>query len=160
MIIPVGLIIFLGNYLVWLELAFVFVCLYRISIKPFRDFSALFVALIAGFVIARIAGLFYSHLQPFVKTGLDPIIYHTPDNSFPSDHAVLAFVLATALFVKNKRLGTAAYIFAIGVLFGRVLGGIHYPIDVTVGAIIGIIAMFFSLKIFNLIRGYSEMGEN
>jgi undecaprenyl-diphosphatase len=60
-------------------------------------------------------------------------------SSFPSDHAVVVFCLATVVWLASKRLGAAA--FAFGVLFSsfpRVYLGIHYPTDILAGAVLGI----------------------
>ena len=144
----------------WFEIIFVIVSLYKFSNHKFKDFLALFFSLIIGFLLARFAGLFYSHLQPFAIDGFEPIIYHAPDNSFPSDHLVIGGALASFLFTVNKKSGLVAFILALGVALGRVMGGIHYPIDVIAGLAIGVLAAIILKKIFDLIRGYSGMGEN
>lgn len=58
--------------------------------------------------------------------------------SFPSDHALIAFALATALWKKPK-----GYVFAIAaafVAFTRVYLGVHSAFDVLGGAVLGIAA--------------------
>src|SRR6185436_13587552 len=62
--------------------------------------SALF-----AYGFARIAELFYSHVQPFAAQGFEPLISHTVDNAFPSDHATLAAALATTIFFYSRWLG-------------------------------------------------------
>ncbi len=59
-------------------------------------------------------------------------------SSFPSDHAVLFFCLSTGLFFVNKKVGIVAIVYtAVIVGLPRVYLGLHYPIDIVVGAIIG-----------------------
>lgn len=60
-------------------------------------------------------------------------------NSFPSGHATVFFALATALYYYNRGAGVVFYICAIFISLSRVAAGIHYPIDIIVGAMIGII---------------------
>lgn len=60
-------------------------------------------------------------------------------NSFPSGHATIFFALATAIYYYNRIAGVVFYICAILISLSRVAAGIHYPIDIIVGAMIGVI---------------------
>ncbi|MBV6699676.1 phosphatase PAP2 family protein [Kitasatospora aureofaciens] len=62
------------------------------------------------------------------------------DWSFPSNHSVIAFAAAGALWFVNRRLGWIAGIFAVLMAASRVWVGVHYPHDVAVGALVGILA--------------------
>jgi undecaprenyl-diphosphatase len=60
-------------------------------------------------------------------------------SSFPSDHAVLWFLLATTVWNVSRRLG--AFVFAyicVTLCIARIYLGVHYPSDVLVGGLIGI----------------------
>lgn len=60
-------------------------------------------------------------------------------SSFPSDHAIVFFCLATGLWLVSRRLGAVALGYALlGSSFPRVYLGIHYPTDVLAGAALGI----------------------
>lgn len=60
-------------------------------------------------------------------------------SSFPSDHAVLWFLLAMTVFYVSRRLGILllAYV-CVTLCFARIYLGVHYPSDIFVGALIGI----------------------
>ncbi|WP_049654258.1 phosphatase PAP2 family protein [Kitasatospora sp. MY 5-36] len=64
----------------------------------------------------------------------------TGDWSFPSNHSVIAFAAATALWFVNRRLGLVAGLFAVLMAASRVWVGVHYPHDVAVGALVGLLA--------------------
>ncbi|MEV7782827.1 phosphatase PAP2 family protein [Kitasatospora sp. NPDC088351] len=61
------------------------------------------------------------------------------DWSFPSNHTVIAFSAATALWFVNRRLGLIAGIAAVLMGASRVWVGVHYPHDVLVGALVGVL---------------------
>lgn len=60
-------------------------------------------------------------------------------SSFPSDHAVLFFTLATGLFFVSRRVGLFAFFYvAVFIALPRIYLGLHYPTDILAGAMLGI----------------------
>jgi len=60
-------------------------------------------------------------------------------SSFPSDHAVLYFFMATSLFFISRKVGILAYLHAFFVVcLTRMYLGIHYPTDILVGILLGV----------------------
>lgn len=59
------------------------------------------------------------------------------DWSFPSNHAVIAFAAAVALWFVSRRIGAIALVAAVLMAASRVWVGVHYPHDVVVGALVG-----------------------
>ena len=59
-------------------------------------------------------------------------------SSFPSDHAVISFALATIVFRISRPLGLLCYLWSTFVVcLPRVYGGLHYSSDVAAGALLG-----------------------
>lgn len=65
-------------------------------------------------------------------------------SSFPSDHAVLYFCVATGIAIVSRRLGALAISYATLMAFLRIYIGAHYPTDVVGGALLGIGFAFLS----------------
>lgn len=60
-------------------------------------------------------------------------------SSFPSDHAVLFFALATSLFMINRTVGLVALLHAaVIVSLPRIYLGLHFPSDIIGGAMLGV----------------------
>lgn len=83
----------------------------------------------------------YVHQRPFVvRTDVVQLVDHSPDASFPSEHATAAFALAAGIGLYRWRLGAALLVLAAWMAVARVYVGIHYPGDVAGGALIGVLA--------------------
>jgi undecaprenyl-diphosphatase len=57
--------------------------------------------------------------------------------SFPSSHAANSFGVAVLVGLALGRWGWTALLLALAISFSRVYVGVHYPLDVTAGALLG-----------------------
>src|SRR3989344_3320827 len=98
-----------------------------------RRIKIVYAALIAlplGYALARLAGLFFAHNQPFAVEGFEPLIPHAIDNSFPSDHVVLGGIFASLAFLVDRKVGLVLWAFTLLVGLSRMLAWLHYGVDV------------------------------
>ena len=83
--------------------------------------------------------------RPFVTFAqVQPLVIETPFTSYPSGHATVFFALATAMYMYHKKLGYFFFGCAFLIALSRVVSGVHYPIDILVGAVIGISFAYLS----------------
>lgn len=61
------------------------------------------------------------------------------DPSFPSGHTEMSFLAATIVSKFHPQYGKYLYTFSVIVALSRIYVGVHFPLDVIGGAIIGII---------------------
>jgi undecaprenyl-diphosphatase len=59
------------------------------------------------------------------------------DYSFPSGHAAGSFAFAFFVWALSRRAGVPVVVLAILIAASRVVLGVHYPSDVTAGAVLG-----------------------
>ena len=79
------------------------------------------------------------------------LLYRPTDSSFPSNSAAVAFAAAAGVWLISRRAGLALFGLAVAYGTARVYGGVHYPLDVLGGAIIGLVAVAMSRGFWRLI---------
>jgi len=72
--------------------------------------------------------------------------------SFPSNHAANSFVFATVLSYFYDKNRISLYILASTIAFSRVYVGVHYPLDIIFGSIIGYIISWIILSLWVIIK--------
>ena len=72
--------------------------------------------------------------------------------SFPSNHAANSFVFATVISYFYEKNKTFLYILASAIAFSRVYVGVHYPLDIIFGSIIGYIISWIILSMWVIIK--------
>ena len=75
---------------------------------------------------------------PLANPDPDPLVSLPATNSFPSGHATVAFACATALALAVPRLVLPFFALAALIAWSRVYVGVHYPLDVLAGAVLGV----------------------
>ena len=81
------------------------------------------------------------------------ITYARTDPSFPSESAAVSFAFASSVWLMKKgRVAVAMFLMAVLISFARVYVGIHYPLDVFAGVVIGILSSLAALGILRIIE--------
>lgn len=93
-------------------------------------------AIVARFGIAELIRFWYHRPRPFLSIPVRNL-FTDPAWSFPSGHATFFFALATAIYLHDRRWGRAFFALATVISVGRVMAGVHYPLDILAGALIG-----------------------
>jgi undecaprenyl-diphosphatase len=105
-------------------------------------FAALSAASSAGLalLVNVLLGRLWFHDRPFVDHPRATLllVQHGADNSFPSDHASVAFAVAFAVLVFHRRLGALLLLGAAAVALDRIFVGVHYPVDVGTSLLVGL----------------------
>lgn len=124
-----------------------------------RARRAVVYATVAG-VLALVVNVLVSHAAPYrprpfvlLPHAVHQLISHKADTSFPSDHAAGSFAFAVGLFYAGASDGIWALILAAGVAVARVFVGVHWPTDVMVGAVVGVISGLLVLAVHRSLEG-------
>ena len=105
-----------------------------------RNQTAVFAAAISlGFANLAVLVLnqYVFRERPFTHYELTSLFYQPTDSSFPANPAAIAFAVASAIFLANRR--ASWLLFGLAVLWSlvRVSSGLFFPSDIVAGGLIG-----------------------
>ena len=84
--------------------------------------------------------------RPYERFDVPPVLEKdTHGKSFPSRHVFSAFVIASTVGACCPGAGLALYAAGAALAVLRVVGGVHTPLDVAAGALLGILCRVFLL---------------
>lgn len=108
-------------------------------------------ALLISAAIALCLKLSFTEVRPFkVLSHVNQLVVPSEPNSFPSGHCSSTFSVITVLinqFWQKKWLVIILSIFGFLIAFSRVYCGVHYPLDVVVGTMVGILSGILVVKL-------------
>ena len=97
-------------------------------------------------ISASIIRPFFQRLRPCCDPKIQHLVHlvgtYIGDYSFPSSHATNTFGIAMLCWLLLKEYNPWIYLlfpWAFLVTYGRVYGGVHYPGDIIVGALLGLL---------------------
>lgn len=105
------------------------------------DIVEIAVAGILTIAFVKIGGAVHAHARPFVFYRRLPLVPHSPDNSFPSDHLAACGLALGYLWSRNRIFAIFAGGCAVLIGAARVLAGLHWPVDIAAGFAFGIMAV-------------------
>ena len=111
--------------------------------KRFKEIYLIFTPAILGWIVVEVLKGIFNSPRPFIKFAdiVTPLFVHGGMDSFPSGHATFFGALALSVFFVNKKMGYLFIFFALLIGFARIISGVHFPIDILCGYILGIISV-------------------
>jgi len=121
-------------------------------IKRWKEIFLVFFSGIFAWCLASVIKIITTISRPVMQfPDIFPLISKT-DFSFPSGHATFYMALAFALFFSHKKVGYLFISFALLIGIARIIVGVHFPIDILAGFLIGIITAYFVRFLYNKIN--------
>ncbi|MDZ7660321.1 phosphatase PAP2 family protein [Fodinibius sp.] len=136
--------------------------LYREGRKFVYPFIAIFAPATAAFVYTQILKrLFLTERPPLFFDEITVLFEHGGADAFPSGHAATYGALAIAALYYNKKLGGFLFVIAVLIAIARVVAGVHWPVDIIAGFIIGALFVYayrelFHDKVLKYLRRYNK----
>ena len=115
--------------------------------EKIKNFAPVFVTGVLAWVVGDLLKFIFKIDRPFVIFTQVQNLVPESGFSFPSLHSILITALAFAVYFKNKNLGYFCFVIALLIGLSRIIVGVHYPLDVLGGFILGFIIAFFVNKL-------------
>ncbi len=141
-IVPYLFILFLG-----------FFFLRNIKNYGWLTVEALFAGFFARYALVEIVRYFVPRSRPFlILEEAKLLLPYKETMSFPSGHTAFLFGISTVIYLYNKKIGAFLYAISSMAAMARVFMGIHWPVDVFVGALVGVVTGLFVSEIGSVIK--------
>lgn len=104
-------------------------------------------AILIANLLVKLFNLVYFRPRPYFDQEVTLLFYRPADSSFPSNPAAVAFAFAATIWPYHRRLAGVMGILASLFSLARVFAGVHYPLDILVGSLLGVLAARISLRL-------------
>ncbi len=139
--------LFLSYIFVYLLPIFLIIWIFYTQKRKIYSFSILFFSALSTWLITGLIKILTAIGRPIT---LNPMIIEK-SFSFPSGHSSVMMTVAVVAYSLNKKLGIFLFIMAILVGFSRIILGVHFPIDVLIGWLLGGVVGYIFIRIFKKI---------
>ena len=141
----------LGSFVAMFAVCLIVILLSILFKKPYIKKIALLclLSLLLADGIALILKTLIMEPRPFVTlNNVHLLVVEEDPCSFPSGHATSTFAVLSFLVFKFRHefWSVVLILFGIVIGFSRIYVGVHYPLDVLAGCIIGVLSAYFVYK--------------
>ncbi len=144
--------IFGARFIIYLTFILMFVLAFKGGIKEKRAVILVILSIPILILIIKIIHIFYFEPRPFVSFQFDPLIDVAEDASFPSRHASIMSSIAFAYLYFKSKWAVFLLLLMLWVGVSRIYVGVHYPLDILGGFIVGIISLAIALQVKKLLK--------
>ncbi|MBI2039775.1 phosphatase PAP2 family protein [Candidatus Microgenomates bacterium] len=148
------LMIFGARFLIYLTFLLMFVLAFKGGAKERKVIILVLLSLPLVFLIIAVIHLFFIEPRPFISYQFTPLIPFPfiNDPSFPSRHASIISAIAFSYYYFKSKWAPLFFIFAIWVGVSRIYVGVHYPLDILGGVMVGIVSLIITKQIVKFLK--------
>jgi len=148
--------VFFAKYLPFLLIIILLYLFFKKS-DTFKNKKIVLLSIFSGavsyFFVKGIIVLFYPQPRPYILlSSVIPLITQNINeayHSFPSGHTIFFFTISTVVYLYYKKLGTFFFFISFIMALSRIIIGVHWPIDIAFGGMLGIITGYIIHLIYN-----------
>lgn len=147
-----NLMLFGATYLIYITIFLMFVLAFKGKIKEKKALILTVLAIPIAILLIKVIHIFYLEPRPFVTFHFSPLVSNSADASFPSRHATIASVMAISYVYFKSRWSLLFLLFMLWVGIARIFVGVHYPLDIVGGFVVGILSLIIVLQFITLLK--------
>lgn len=114
-------------------------------VRKGKELAIIFASAFSAWVMVQILKIIFATERPFDVLGITSLFDHG-GHAFPSGHATFFSALAVAVYFYHKGLGIVLGVAAVVIGTARIAAGVHFPIDILGGLILGPLVALVSYK--------------
>jgi undecaprenyl-diphosphatase len=134
---------------VWLAIALTLAIIWR---RPYVLLLVATTALTTSFITSLFKYAFHRSRPPTIVLDPEPLVGIPTTSSFPSGHTSTSFACAFVISRLAPRLTVYVFVLAALIGFSRIYVGVHYPLDVLAGAVLGVAVAKALLMLLEALR--------
>ncbi len=118
-----------------------------------KEILFIFGSAVLAWVAVEILKSLFAIPRPFLALKDVHLLFaHGGNDSFPSGHAAFFSSLATSIYFYHKKIGVWFFFGAVIIGVSRVMAGVHFPVDILGGFILGVGLTLILKKIWRYFR--------
>ncbi len=141
-----NLIIFVADLFPYIVILFAVIYLFFYK-KDWKEFFLIFFSASFAWFLSYVLKYLIHTERPFVALQNIQNLFTESGYAFPSGHATFFMALAFAIFFFHKKTGYIFIFFALLIGIARIIAGVHFPVDILGGYILGFLIAFFFRKV-------------
>lgn len=115
---------------------------FKVFLQKKKEIFAVFIPTVIAGVISVILKILIHTQRPFDVFSQVSSLFPEIGNAFPSFHATVFSALAFSIFFLHKKVGLRFMIFALIIGLARIIGGVHFPVDILGGFALGALVAY------------------
>ena len=148
-----NIMVFGADYLIFLMWFLIFIFAVKGKTLERKSLILFLISFPILYLVVKFIHLFIFEPRPYIANQILPLIsYRVDDASFPSRHTSISFAMAFAFLHFKSKWGLLILFLAIWVGISRVYVGVHYPVDIIGGIMVGIISLIIAKQIIRLLK--------
>lgn len=144
--------IFAAEDIIYLAIFLMLVLSFKGSIKERKGMLLTAVSVPVAVLLIKIIHLFFFESRPYVAQNIIPLTYFKHDASFPSVHTTIMSALAFSYIFYKSKWSLLFFILLIVVGVSRIYTGVHYPLDIIGGIMVGVASIFIGHQLICLLK--------
>lgn len=146
------LMLFGAVHLIYLAILLVLILSLKGKTKEKKAFLLIVLSFPIAVLLIKAIHLFYFEPRPFVNFNFEPITLEDTNASFPSRHATVSAIIAFAYAYFKSKWAMPFLFLMLWVSAARIFVGVHYPLDIVGGFIVGLVSLFIALQIKKVLK--------
>lgn len=148
------LMVFGAEFLIYIAFCLAFYFSFAGGIKEKKALRLTFIAVVLGYLIVQIIRIFVDIPRPMIAHKISPLIANPNASSFPSAHTTTMSILAFSFLYYKSKVASFLIIFLIWVGVSRIFVGVHYPLDILGGMVVGLLSVSLAVPFVSYLKKY------